>query len=57
MKSNSVKNHLHSSKHAEGKKRLEMKTAHERDIAVALKSYNSKLHPQGEMLPGTQHVS
>ena len=49
-----MKNQLCSSKHAEGKKRLETKTAGERDIVAALKSYNSKLHPQGKTLSETQ---
>ena len=56
MKSSSVKNHLRSSKDAEGKKRLEMKTARERDITAAIKSYNRELQPRGEMLSETQQI-
>ena len=52
MKSSSVKNYLCFSKHVESKKRLETKTAHERDIVAAY----SELHLRGEMLPKNQQV-
>ena len=56
LKSSSLKNHLSSSKHLEGKKRLDRKEAGKHDIAQALKQYNSEWHSQGETLPESQQV-
>ena len=56
IKSSSVRNHLRSSKHLEGKKRLDRKEAREQDIAQALERYNSERHPRGETLPESQQV-
>ena len=56
LKSSSLKNHLSSSKHLEGKKRLDRKEAREQDITQALKQYNSERHPRGETLPESQQV-
>ena len=54
LKSSSLKNHLSSSKHLEGKKRQDKKEACEQDIAQALKQYN--IERRGETLPESQQV-
>ena len=56
LKSSSLKNHLSSSKHLEGKEQLDRKEAREQDIAQALKQYNSERHSRGETLPESQQV-
>ena len=56
LKSSSLKNHLSSRKHLEGRKRLDRKEAHKQDIAQALLKYNSGCHPRGETLPESQQV-
>ena len=48
VKSSSVKNHIKSNKHQEGKKCLQRKEARERDIANSLHCFNSEIHPRGE---------
>ena len=56
LKSSSVKNHIHSAKHTEGKTRLSKRDAREKDIAVALKAHNAETHLVGEKLPEAQQV-
>ena len=56
IKSSSVKNHLKSKKHQEGKLKLSKKEAREKDIAQALAQYNSENHLRGETLPHSQQV-
>ena len=56
LKSSSLRNHFQSSKHIEGKKRLDRKEAREKDIAEALKGFNSQNHLKGETLPENQQV-
>lgn len=56
LKSSSVKNHLKSKKHQEGKVKLSKKEAREKDIAQALAQYNSENHLRGETLPHSQQV-
>ena len=50
-----MKNHL-SSKHKDGKKKVEKKEAREQDIAQALQRYNKDFHPRGETLPESQQL-
>lgn len=56
VKSSSVKNHLSSKKHQEGKKKIEKKEAREQDIVQALQRYNKDCHPRGETLPESQQL-
>ena len=56
LKSSSVRNHVKSVKHIDGKKKLAGKEAREQDIADALKIHNSKEHLKGETLPQQQQV-
>ena len=56
LKSSSVANHVKSTKHVDGKKRLEIKQAHEQDIARALSVHNEQTHLKGETLPEQQQV-
>ena len=56
MKNSSIKNHCRSTKHVQGKQKLEIKQAREQDIANALRAYNDELHPSGEMLPPNQQA-
>ena len=56
LKSSSIKNHLKSNKHQEGKVKLSKKEAREKDIAEALVQYNSDNHLRGETLPQSQQV-
>ena len=56
LKKSSIKNHIRSKKHEDGKKRLEAKEARERDLAASLRKYNSEHHPRGETLPEIQQV-
>ena len=56
LKSSSVKNHLKSKKHQEGKIRLQRKEAQEQDLAKHLEKYNKEHHPRGETLPESQQI-
>ena len=56
LKKSSIKNHIGSKKHEDGKKRLEDKQARERDLAASLRRYNLEHHPRGETLPEFQQV-
>ena len=56
VKSSTVKNHIRSTKHAEGKEKLCLKEAREQDIATALKVHNSTDHLVGENLAEEQQV-
>ena len=56
VKSSSVRNHLSSKKHQDGKKKMEKKEAREQDIAQALQRYNKDCHPRGETLPESQQL-
>lgn len=56
LKKSSIKNHVGSKKHLEGKIKLQSKEAREQDIATALRKYNSEVHPRGETLPESQQI-
>ena len=56
LKSSSLKNHINSKKHIDGKDKIKTKVAHEQEIAVALKKYNTDVHPRGETLPEAQQI-
>ena len=44
----SIEYHIKSSKHNDGKKRLQKRKADDLDIAQSLKKYNQEVHGQGE---------
>ena len=48
--------HVKSKKHVDGKKKLQVKEAKERDIAAALCKMDESQHPKGETLPTNQRV-
>ena len=52
LKKSSVKNHIQSVKHKNGKDAL---TA-EKTISKAIQQYNSEVHPRGETLPMEQQI-
>ena len=54
LKTSSVKNHIRSVEHLEGKQKLEKKQAREKNIAQALLVYNKEVHSRGETLPPNQ---
>ena len=54
LKHSIIFNHIKSTKHAEGKKRLLQKEATEVDIAVTLKQHDADTHHKGETLPEEQ---
>ena len=56
LRKNIVTNHIASSKHKQGKEKLQHKEARERDIAKCLKAYDEINHPAGETLPMEQRV-
>ncbi len=56
LKSSSIKNHVRSSKHVEGKQKLARREAREQDIATALRAHNAEEHLVGEHLPEAQQV-
>ena len=56
LKKSTIQNHVRSQKHADSKKKLEMKEAHKQDIALALMKYNEKELLHGETLPEEQQV-
>ncbi len=51
LKKSVLNNHIKSSKHEMGKKRLAAKEKRERSISDMLKSYDKDVHPVGENLP------
>ena len=51
LKKSVVDHHVKSSIHNDHKKKLDMKTKQERDIAQCLEVYSKEVHPQGESLP------
>ena len=56
LKKSSVKNHISSVKHKNGKVQLQAKAKRERDIADALQKHNGEQHLRGETLPIDQQV-
>jgi len=56
LKKSSINYHIKSSKHSEGKKRLEQKKVKDRDIAQSLRKYNEDVYARGETLPEQQQV-
>lgn len=52
----SLKNHIQSSKHKDGVKRLKSKEAREKNIADGLKAHNQDARSKGESLPENQQV-
>ena len=52
----SIRNHLKSEKHLDGKKKLAGREAREQDIANALRVHNAEETLKGETLPQQQHV-
>ena len=52
----SVKNHVLSTKHREGKKKLQVKQKHKQDIAQTLQKHNAEVHQVREMLQLDQQV-
>ena len=56
LKSSSLSNHIKSSKHRDGKVRLEKKEIRERDISKQLSHYNQQAHLIGETLPQATQV-
>ena len=51
-----MSNHIKSTKHRDGKVRLERKEIQERDIAKQLSNYNQQIHLIGETLPQATQV-
>ena len=51
-----MSNHIKSTKHRDGKVRLEKKEIQERDIAKQLSNYNQQIHLIGETLPQATQV-
>ena len=56
LKFSVITNHIKSVKHTQGKEKLKVNEARERDIAEALKKHNTAAHPGGETLPMDQQV-
>ena len=56
LKLSVILNHIESRKHSQGKEKLKVKEAHERDIADALKAHKTATHLEGETLPMDQQV-
>ncbi|XP_065892612.1 uncharacterized protein [Dysidea avara] len=56
LKKSSVKNHIRSVKHKNGKDALNTKNKREKTIAEAIQQHNSEVHPRGETLPMEQQV-
>ena len=48
VKKSSIKNHCYSSKHLEGKRRLEKQQSRDHDIADVLLAYNKEVNPRGD---------
>ena len=51
-----ITNHIKSVKHSQGKEKVKVKEARERDIAQALKKHNTATHLEGETLSKDQQV-
>ena len=49
-------NHIKSSKHEDGKQKLTINKAREKDLAKALEKHDAKTHRKGETLPEDQKV-
>jgi len=56
LKKSSISYHIKSSKHSNGKKRLEQRKGKDQDIAQSLQKYNEEVHGRGETLPEPQQV-
>ena len=56
LKKSIIKNHISSVKHVNGKLNVQAKDKRERDIAEALRDYNSQCHLIGETLPIEQQT-
>ena len=56
-KASSLKRHVGSTRHQEGKKVLEAQKSKQRSIAVAMKKVNDYIHLKGETLPEKELVS
>ena len=54
LKISIVRNHIHSAKHEEGRKRLKAKELREKSIADALAAHNEDCHLKGETLAANQ---
>ena len=56
LKKSSVRNHIRSTKHKNGKAALNIKNKKERSIAEAIQQHNNEVHPRGETLSIDQQV-
>ena len=56
LKKSSISYHIKSTKHSDGKKRLEQQKVKDKDIAESLRKYNEEVHARGETLPEQQQV-
>ena len=56
LKKSSIEYHLKSTKHANGKKKLQQRNVKDSDIAQSLQRYNAEAHGRGETLPEQQQV-
>ena len=56
LKKSSISYHIKSTKHSDGKKRLEQQKAKDQDIAQSLRKYNEDVHLRGETVPEQQQV-
>ena len=56
LKKSSISYHIKSTKHSDGKKRLEQRKVKDKDIAESLRKYNEEVHARGETLPEQQQV-
>lgn len=56
LKESVIKSHIGSTKHANGKLRIQAKDKHKRDITEALRNYNRECHLVGEILPIEQQT-
>ena len=51
LKKSSISYHIKSTKHNDGKKRLEQRKVKDHEIAQSLRKYNEEVHSRGETLP------
>ena len=56
LKRSIITGHIGSSKHVEGKARLQSKEAREKDIASSLQAYSAEAHDRGETMPEDHRV-
>ncbi len=56
LKLSIIRGHVGSSKHADGKARLQSKEAREKNIASSLQAYDDEVHARGETLPPEHRV-